>query len=284
MPFIKYGLLILLASVATGCQNNKPDKNGKPLARANDRYLYISDLKEVIPAGTTGNDSAAIVKNFVERWVRNQLLLGKAEQNLTDAEKNVDQQIENYRSSLLIYAYQQSYLRQKLDTVVSDTEMLGYYNQNRSNFILSEPKMKGMFIKVPATAPDIAKVQLWYCSDDAESIKNLEGYCFKNASIYDHFDEDWVSLNQVLSMMPDNGGNYLSALQYRKCLEVKQKDFVYFLNVKEMIQEGTVSPFELVKNDIHNIILNKRKVRLIEELENNIFSDAQNREYFTIYP
>ena len=75
-------------------------------------------------------------KDFIEKWVRNQLLLNKAEINLTDEEKNVEQQIENYRSSLLIYAYEQSYLRQNLDTVVTDKEIEDYYKENQSNFIL----------------------------------------------------------------------------------------------------------------------------------------------------
>ncbi len=66
-----------------------------------------------IPAGITGADSIAMVRDFKERWIRNQLLLNKAELNLTDEEKNVEQQIENYRSSLLIYAYEQSYIRQQ---------------------------------------------------------------------------------------------------------------------------------------------------------------------------
>ena len=73
------------------------------------------------------DDSIAIVRDFVEKWVRNQLILSKAELNLTDEEKDVEQQIDNYRTSLLIYAYEQSYLRQNLDTVVTDKEVEKYY-------------------------------------------------------------------------------------------------------------------------------------------------------------
>jgi hypothetical protein len=84
-------------------------------------------------------------------------------------------------------------------------------------------------------------------------------------------------------MPPASGPSYMSTLQYRKYLESRDKDYYYFLSVKEIAAEGTVSPIELVKNDIHNIILNKRKIKLISELETSIYSDAQNREHFTIY-
>ena len=103
-----------------------------------------------MPVGISSTDSASVVKDFIEKWIRNQLLLNKAEINLTEGEKDVQAQIENYRSSLLIYAYQQSYLRQELDTLVGDQEIENYYKENQSNFVLGEPLMKGLFIKLPA--------------------------------------------------------------------------------------------------------------------------------------
>jgi hypothetical protein len=281
---MKYLLFLVIVGLLSGCNRSSENKNVKPVARVFNNYLYSSDLSGVIPKGISVTDSASVAKDFIEKWIRNQLLLNKAEINLTDAEKDVKLQIENYRSSLLIYAYQQSYLRQKLDTVVSDKEIEDYFNENRSNFVLGEPLMKGFFIKVPVNAPDISKLRKWYRSNDTESIKNLEVYCFNNASVYDHFNESWVNLNEVLRMMPANSGSYETSLQYRKYLETNDKDYFYFLNVKEIAPEGTVSPFELVKNDIHYIILNKRKIKLINELESNIYSDAQNRENFTLYP
>ena len=281
MKKLPYLLIIICLSAACGRSTLKKDE--QPLARVYDKYLYMSDLKGVVPAGISGTDSASLVKDFVEKWIRNQLLLNKAEINLTDEEKNVEQQMESYRSSLLIYAYQQGYLQQNLDTVVTDAEIEAYYNDNQSNFLLGEPLMKGTFIKLPANAPEIYKLRQWYRADDPESIKNLEGYCYEHADVYDHFNEGWVNLNEVLRMMPQGGGVYEQTLKYRKYLEVRDNNYYYFLNVKELAPEGTVSPFELVKEDIHYIILNKRKVKLISELENNIYSDAQNRRNFTIY-
>jgi hypothetical protein len=273
----------MAAGFFSGCNKGHDNKHEQPLARVFDKYLYSSDLSGVIATGISGTDSASVAKDFIEKWVRRQLLLKKAEINLTEAEKDVELQMENYRSSLLIYAYQQSYLRQKLDTVISDKEIEVYFKENQSNFMLGEPLMKGRFIKVPINAPDIYKLRQWCSSDDNESIKNLEGYCFAYAAVFDHFNESWVNLNEVLRMMPAKVGTYESSLRYSKYLESKDKDYYYFLSITEIAPEGTVSPFELVKNDIHYIILNKRKVKLINELETSIYSDAQNREYFTIY-
>lgn len=280
---MRLSAIILLALLFTACKQGAVKKDEKPIARVNDQYLYQSELNGVVAQGISGEDSATLVKNFIEKWVLNQVLLNKAEANLTEQEKNVESQIENYRSSLLIYTYQQKYLQQQLDTMVSEAEIEQYYRENQPNFVLQTPMMKGLFIKIPVKAPEIYRLRQWYRSDNDEDIKKLEGYCFKHAAIYDHFKEGWVNLNEVLRMIPGDDRSLMNTLQSRKSLEIRDGDFLYFINTKEIAPEGTVSPFELVKDDIHYIILNKRKVKLINELENSIYSDAQNRGNFTIY-
>jgi hypothetical protein len=274
---------LILSAILLGCA--KPDVKVavKPIARVMDHYLYRSDMQGFIPAGLSAEDSISMARDFIERWIRNQLMLNKAELNLSDEEKNVEQRIENYRSSLLIYAYEQSYIRQNLDTAVTSAEIEKYYNDNQSNFILNGALMKGVFIKISARSPEAYKVRQWYRSDNPENIKNLEGYCFKYATVYDHFNDGWVKLNEVLPMIPAVYGNSESAILSRRYIEARDSSFLYFLNAKEIVPSGNVSPLEIVKNDIQSIILNKRKIKLINELESNIYSDAQNRDHFTIY-
>jgi hypothetical protein len=142
---------------------------------------------------------------------------------------------------------------------------------------------KGVFIKLPANAPEIWKVRQWCRNSNADNVKNLEAYCFEHAAVYDDFDEEWIRLNEVLQRLPANSGNNEAAVKSYKFLESRDNAYHYFVSAKEIVLEGTVSPFETVKNDILYIILNKRKIMLINELEMNIYSDAQNHEYFTIY-
>lgn len=274
---------LVIAALLTGCAKPSAGVKEKPLARVLDHYLYRSALAGFIPAGLSAEDSISMARDFTERWIRNQLMLNKAELNLTEEEKNVEQQIESYRSSLLIYAYEQSYIRQNLDTVVTFTEVENYYKENQSNFILNGALIKGVFIKIPVKAPDAYKVRQWYRSDNPENIKNLEGYCFKHATVYDHFNDGWVKLNEVLPMIPSVPGNSEAAILSRRYIETRDTAFLYFLNAKEIVPSGNVSPLELVKNDIQSIILNKRKINLVNQLETEVYSDAQNRDHFTIY-
>jgi hypothetical protein len=280
---MKFTLILSAAFFIGSCANQSGTTNEKPLARVYDTYLYPSHLKGVVASGVSTQDSLSIVHDFIEKWVRNQLLLNIAEVNLTEQEKDVAREIENYRSSLLIYAYQQSYLHMKLDTLVDETEMEAYYKENQANFILNEPMMKGLIIKLPLNAPELHKVRQWYKSDNSEDLKQLEAYCFKNAAVYDHFNENWVNVNEVIRMIPADDKILLNTLKNSSCIEIKDQNYYYFVSARELAAEGTTTPYELVTNNIHSIILNKRKVRLINELETSIFNNAQNREHFTIY-
>jgi hypothetical protein len=44
-----------------------------------------------------------------------------------------------------------------------------------------------------------------------------------------------------------------------------------------------VSPIEFVKDDIRNLILNKRKVDLAKQLEEEVYNEAKKDDDFEIY-
>lgn len=280
---IKYTCLMFILMVVAGCSRNSGNGKSVPVARVLDRYLYLDDLDGVTPSGISAADSIAVVHDFIDKWVRNQLILNKAEFNLTDEEKDVEQQIENYRTSLLIYIYEQSYIRQNLDTVITDLEILEYLNENPSNFQLTEAVLKGSFIQVPATAPEIYRLRQWCQSEDPENVADIESYCFEHAEKYDYFDDRWVNLSEVLEFLPSRLYNPENTIKYRRLVEMRDSTYYYFLTIRDYALSGEVAPIDLVMDDIRSIIMNKRKIQIVNELESNIYNDGQNRGYFTIY-
>lgn len=269
--------------IIAGCGQNGENVKNVPVARVFDRYLYLDDLKGVTPSGLPASDSIAVVRDYIDKWVRDQLILNKAELNLTDDEKDVEQQIENYRTSLLIYIYKQSYIRQQLDTVITDKEILEYLNENPSNFLLGDAIIKGSFIQVHETAPEIYKLRQWCASENTGHEADIESYCVEHAEKYDHFDERWVNLSEVLDLLPSRLYNPESTIQSSRLIERRDSTYYYFLVVRDYVLSGEVAPFDLVADDIKSIIMNKRKIRITNELESSIYNDGQNRGYFTIY-
>lgn len=276
-------IILIFVLFFTHCSKFNRKQGEEPVARVFDNYLYPSDLQDIIPSNISQSDSVIVARDFIEKWIKQQLLLTKAEFNLTDTEKNVDKQIENYRTSLLIYKYEQSLIKQKLDTFVSPTEIKDYYNEYSSNFVLNANLVKALYMQVPRTSPEIWKARWWYKSENEEDIKKLEDYCYQYATKYDYFSDNWIYFSEIEKILPIKIDNAKRYLKYRKFIEIKDSTYYYFVNIKDYRLVGTVAPLETVRENIRNIIFNKRKIRLIKELESEIYNDALNRNNFTIY-
>ena len=276
-------VMLMLISLLAGCTHLEPRNRERPLASVYEKNLYLSDIHDIFPSNASPQDSLLILQNYVDKWIKKQLILQKAELNLTDEQKDVSQQLEEYRSSLLIFKYEQSLILQKLDTIILPEEIEAYYNEYSSNFILDEIIVKALYIKLPSDAPDLYGVRQLYRSEREEDFRELESYCYQYAVKYDYFDDDWIPFMRIADELPDEIRNPESTLRYYRYLEQQDSAFTYFVNFREYLLTSSVSPLEYVEDNIRSIILNQRKVRFIKELENNIYLDALNKGNFTIY-
>ena len=75
-----------------------------------DATLFKSDLDKVIPAGLPEEDSLRLANQYINSWALEHVFIGVAEQQLSKAEKDVMQELEAYRRSLLKYRYEQLYV------------------------------------------------------------------------------------------------------------------------------------------------------------------------------
>ncbi len=272
-------ILFLLFS----CTSRKNNVKEAPVARVFDEYLYPSDLKGLIPDNLSEADSISITRDYIDNWIRKKLILYKAEENLTEEEKNIERQIEDLRTSLMIYKYEQNILKESLDTNISYSEIESYYNENASNFLLDKTIVKALYIKLPRKAPQLYRVRRWYRSDAQEDIQNMESYCYENATEYDYFNEDWVDFSKIVNKIPLRVSNEEWFLNNRQNIEIRDTTYYYFVRIKEFKLVNTVAPLEIELENIKSILLNKRRVQMIQELESNIYNDALNRRHFNIY-
>ena len=265
------------------CSLFKTSKKEPQLASVGNEYLYLSDIKGLIKPGLSKTDSLIMLNSLVEKWVRKQLIVQKAELNLSENEKDVAKELEEYRTSLIIFKYEQKLIKEKLDTVVDEKEIAQYYKQNTQNFTLSFDIVQAQYLKLPLKAPNLEKVKLWLKSENAEDMKQLEGYCFQYAIKYDYFNEEWINFDNIRMLLPVKLPFEDQNLRNNQFIDVKDSIYQYFVFIKEFQPKGSISPFKYIKNDIKSIILLKRKQKLINDLENRIYFDALNKNNFTIF-
>lgn len=280
---MRFRILFLALVVIAGCKNSNEEVERTPLAKVHDKFLYDDDIQDLFTTNSSKEDSITIAKNFVDEWVKKQLLLDKAELNLTEENIDIKKQVEDYRSSLLIFKYKQGLINQKLDTVVTDQEIEGYYNEYSANFVLNHNIVKVLFLMISKEAPEIDKVKRWYKSTDEENLSRLEDYCYQYATKFDNFNNEWIPFNNLLLELPTNIDDQERYLRFRKFIETEDSLFYYFVKINEYSLKSTIQPLEYARPKIKSIILNKRKFTFIEELENKVYNDALNHNEFIIY-
>jgi len=272
-------LLLLLAS----CSKNKQADSNPAVAKVYDTYLYLSDLEGIVPTQISKDDSIIIVRNYINNWIKKQLMLRKAEINLSNENRNIQKEIDDYKSSLLIFRYKQELIRQKIDTVVTDNEVQSYYNQFSGNFILNQNILKATIIKISNQLTDLQKLKQWLRSDDSETQLKLDEYCYQYATKYHSFNDEWINFSDLLKEVPLDPTNEDQILKYQKFIETNDSLFYYLVRINDYALKSTVQPIDYAELKIKSIILNKRKFTFLEEIENNIYNDALDRNEFVIY-
>ena len=266
--------ILILISVLLFFSCNKTDDeiNKKPVAKVFDKVLYAEDLQGTVQDGISPEDSVVIIKRKIEIWVRKQLMLNKAELNLSNEQKAINQIVEDYRASLLIDKYKQEFLKQKLDTVITDSETEAYYTSYPESFKNDREIVKAVYYKIPKDSEYLGAFRRLFFSA-GDSLELIE-FMKNNKLFYQDFNNGWVPFSEILSMFPTKISKPELILKTTKKLQSKDNLFFYFVDIKSYKLIGDAKPIELVKPQIKVILYNKRKTELINELENNIYQNA----------
>lgn len=283
--------LALIGLFLSGCElikmkvnNSNGDADRQPAARANDSYLYKDELVGIIAPGTPAQDSARLVEAYINSWIRKQLLIQEASRKIDINEAQVERKILDYRYSIIAYEYQTYYIKQHLDTAVFNGEIEKYYKGNIDNFILKQNIVQGTFIKIPKNAPRTGKIKELIFSTREKDENELKSYCLSFSVAYHISGSNWVVFDELVKNSPlAEIPNKIQFLKSNPYYESSDDNYLYFLRVRQYRISDNVSPLEFVKDDIRNIILNKRKVELAKQLEDEVYKYALDQQEFEIY-
>ncbi|MDR0768662.1 MAG: peptidyl-prolyl cis-trans isomerase, partial [Dysgonamonadaceae bacterium] len=259
------------------------ENNGTPVAKAGDRLLTKQILEENIPAGLSPNDSIIETEHFIRTWITDVLMYDIAEKNTGDKE-DINRMVENYRKSLVIYQYQEQLINEKVIKQIREEDLYNYYTENKEKFKLDRYIVKGVFLKVPVGAPDIKKIRESYKSvSSAASREKLEKYSVRNAVIFDHFLNTWVSFDELKSNWPEEGKQSLVLKRGENYFERQDTSFYYFLNVSEFLPPGEFAPFEYAMPIVREMLVNRLKIDFLKKTEKDIYQRALNRGEIKFY-
>jgi len=258
---------------------NKPD----PIARAYDSYLYPDDLKGVFNADLEENDSINLLNAYIDQWQRQQVLLHHAQTQLKGNLSEIDQQIEDYKNSLIIYEFEKSIVREKLDTVVTENEIVNYYKENEKIFVLKRPIFKVSFVELEKGAPGLQDVKEWLRSDDKKHMELLRNYSQTYATNYLLNDTAWYYIEELAKRIPIYQIDENKYRNYGRLFEINENNKIYLIILHDSKFKDGRSPLEIERNNIRNLIINQRKISLINKEEQEIINKARSKNKIEVY-
>ena len=274
---------ILLMLLFAGCDYFQKSSKEVVVAECYGKYLYESDLNGIVPEGTPILDSLQRVSNFIDSWVKRQVLLHQAENNLDKNTLDLEKQMEEYRNSLVVYAYESQLINQKLDTIVSETEIADYYEQNKEDFQLRNTMVRVAYVNMQGDSKQIADLKKLMSNPDTLMLQNIDIQAtYYAAKSYLDVDQ-WMRLDELTNIIPIEIFNAESFLKKNKFVCFEANDYTYMVRFVDYLLEESTSPLEMVRDNIKSVILAQRKQALIEKMQTSIYEKAKKEHAFEIY-
>ena len=282
--------LLLLLVLVTSCQlvhrvsDSAAELFGEEVvARVGEHKLLRSELANYIPAGVSAEDSLGLARQYIDAWAEDLLFLDVAESRLSKEEKDVSRELEEYRRSLLRYRYEERYVNERLDTLISDEEVRTWYREHPDKLLLDRPLLKARYMVIPKNSRNLRELRGLMSSDDPAD--NLAAYNLAETVALRYVDatDPWTDAILLARELGTDEVSMMKALK-NKFIELPDgEDNLRVAYVHAIAPQGNPAPLEYCEERIREIILSARKHALTESLERDLLNDARNKEKLVIY-
>ena len=244
------------------------------LAKVNDRVITSDEIISKIPKGLSPSDSLMRAESVLKKRIIELLMDDVAYQNIGNEKAEIEKLVNEYRRSLIRHRYQERIVYDKVSATIRESDYIAYYEANKGQFILNVNLIKGLFLKVPSAAPGLDNIRKWYRSRTDESLEKIDKYSLQNAIIYDDFYDRWVDFEEVMEKIPRHISSPGQFLKVNDHLEVSDSAYVYLLNISDHLLVGSIAPFEYVKPQVYNMLVNRQKIDYLRMFGEKMYLDA----------
>ncbi len=279
---MRYVFLLLILLVSS-CQL-KEVSSDKIVARVNNQYLYASEVNDHIRANLSSADSTSMAKNYINAWVKEQLLLEKAVFNLNPSQQtSLENLIRQYRNDIFIKTYQEEWLKSRMDTLVTPQEIEAYYKDNKQNFKLHQDLVRGRYVQLPLANFNKASVSraLRRFNDSDRNYLDSISLQFNSAYLNDSvWFRPQAFFNRINRSSPQEYDRYLKSKRF---FEIEDSIDLYLVFVEEVRRRNEIAPLSHLNPTLKQILLNKRKLETMRQFDNDILEEAIKNKTLEIY-
>ena len=267
-----------------GCDLTLKPSGQNSIARVNSSFLSFDDIDAALFEGLSHQDSLIQIQNVIYNWATEQLLQDGARINLEAAQQSeFEILVQQYKSDLYTSAYLEALVKQNLDTIITNQELEEVYNQNKELFVLKEDLVKLRYINHDKNLPNSNDIKRRFRRYNAEDRTVLDTISLQFNSFFLN-DSVWIKSSQVVSKIkPLKKGFNKVLLKKINFIQLKDSLGLYLMEVKDLLEIGSQAPMAYALPTLKQIIINKRKLKLVNQLKSEIVDDAIKNKKFEIY-
>ena len=276
-------VFFLVIFLLQGCQDPMDSESGPLLARVYDKNLYASEVEKIIPENSTPEDSILLQNAYIERWIKESLIMHEAERNIP-VELEIDRLVADYRSSLILNQYEKSLVDNFLDTIIYEGELVAYYDENKASYLLESVIVRCRFIQLSKSIDQKVSnfIQENWKSEKAGELRRLENICQKNAVSFLLNDSAWYKLDIIQKEMPEGTVNE-AVIRNNREFQLTSDDYYYFLKILEIKDEKEIAPLNYIQSQASKVILHKRKIELLAKVREDLYERAASRNQIKLF-
>ena len=174
-------------------------------------------------------------------------------------------------------------VKQQLDTIVTNKQLYNYYQINKNNFKTSEDLLQFEYIYFDKDFIDKDEIIKQFKSSEENDKEDLERHLL-NFKSYRLQDSTWVTFDFLKKKIPAlQTETNEKLLKISKFIQKEDSLGVYLVAVKNRLAQNATAPLSYVSPRIKQIILHKRKLELIREIEKTLINDAIKNKNFKEY-
>ncbi|UBZ10071.1 peptidyl-prolyl cis-trans isomerase [Leeuwenhoekiella palythoae] len=282
---MRFSILVLFAGLVVSCDLlGSKVSAGVPVARVGNAYLYKEDIEKLITAEMSPEDSTTLVNGYINRWATKRLLVDNAQRNITlDEQDRLNNLVEQYKLDLFSQAYKDALVARSLDSSITDAEASQFYTENKENFKLNESLLKLRYIEMGENDYNEDEIKKRFTRFNAKDKRFLDSISVQFRAQYLN-DSTWISLDKVIAKIPPvNVENSDQLLNKTEFLQLRDSLGLYLIAVNDRLDRNDDAPLEYVLPTVKQILLNRRKLDLIKQLEKDITKDAIKNKQFELY-
>lgn len=271
----------ILCLVAFSCQRSAAI-NDQVLARVGSSTLTISEARSNIPVQVFTQDSLQAYQDYVDQWIKRQLILEEADRLDLQSSPEISKRIASAKEEAILNSFKEAVFLKNEDNFkeVSYSEAQVYYQANKDRFLLDERYIKFRHIiarnlgDAENAKRDLMRGYTWervsnqYSKYPSLSIQGANQFFPASAAL-----KEYAVLNRYLQII---GISEISLIE-------RIGDDYHFVQLIDERADGEHPDLDWLISQIQDWLILEKKRRAYNSYLNNLYLSAQANNEIEIY-